>query len=143
MAEKISRRILCTIEVGGHGARQITYGDLDSLSCSSLRTSSQIIAEPCDISWECRIKSTGSNEDTCIYESWYDAACDTHDKTDGHNAEAYQDKRIPLADFVAIVCDDNSKDGCGDVDGYGQELSCRRAISECANDRGQEERYAV
>jgi len=117
---------------------QITHGDLDSLPSSSLRTSSKIIAEPCDITRERWIQRTSRDEDTRVYEPWHAATRDTHDKADSHDAQAYKDERIPLANSIAEPRDNNSQDGCGDVDGYCKKLGRRRAVSECADDRGKE-----
>lgn len=123
--------------------RQITHGDLDSLPGSSLRTSSKIIAEPRDISRERWVQRTRRDEDTRVYEPRHAATRDTHDKADSHDAQAYKDERIPLANSIAEPRDNNSQDGGGDINGYGEELGCGRGISECADDGWEEEGYAV
>lgn len=143
MAREFQQQGLRRTKNGQLTTRQITHGDLDSLPGSSLRTSSKIIAEPRDISRERWVQRTRRDEDTRVYEPWHAATRDTHDKADSHDAQAYKDERIPLANSIAEPRDNNSQDGGGDINGYGEELGCGRGISECADDGWEEEGYAV
>ena len=138
MAREFQQQGLRRTKNGQLTTRQITHGDLDSLPGSSLRTSSKIIAEPRDISRERWVQRTRRDEDTRVYEPRHAATRDTHDKADSHDAQAYKDERIPLANSIAEPRDNNSQDGCADVDGYCKKLGRRRAVSECADDRGKE-----
>jgi hypothetical protein len=100
------------------------------------------IAEPGDVSRECRVQGARSDKHASIDDTW-SRARNTHDEADCHDAHTHEDKRIPLSHSIAVPCYCYCQDRSCDVNRYRQELRGGAGVSEASDDGWEEERDAV
>ena len=113
---------------------------------ASFVAAGQVVGEPSDVTRESGVDATDGDEDAGVDDA-REIACsgggDADDEADTDGAHAGEDVGGALAGAVGVPGDGDGEDGCGDVDGDGEELGCGGCVAEFTDDAGEEEGGAV